>query len=88
MFRYAYTVCSACYALAYHTDLGLQKGDTASAQLFVGTETPAREFECVLLYDEDMGTFTLERLDSTVVLTHDRKVTRPAHKAPSRKQMH
>ncbi|GBE79190.1 predicted protein [Sparassis crispa] len=41
---------------------------------FRGTEVSAKEFECVLIYDEEFGTFTLEKMDSFVNLAHDRKM--------------
>ncbi|KAI0952024.1 hypothetical protein AcV7_007953 [Taiwanofungus camphoratus] len=60
--------------------------ERASAQtgegghVFLGQELPAREWDCVLIYDEEMGTFTLEKLDSYVNLTYDRKTTHaPRH---------
>ncbi|OBZ71830.1 hypothetical protein A0H81_08227 [Grifola frondosa] len=43
--------------------------------VFAGTELPAKEWECVLIYDEELGTFTLEKLDSIVNLNYDRKTT-------------
>ncbi|KAI0662967.1 RNA polymerase II transcription elongation factor-domain-containing protein [Cubamyces menziesii] len=43
---------------------------------FIGGETPQREFDCVLIFDEELGTFTLEKLDSSVAVTHDQ---RPLH---------
>ena len=67
---------------------------------FIGNEIPAKEWECVLVYDEDSGVgtptmyylvinstlisqrFTLEKLDSCVTLTYDRKTaTGPKHTA-------
>ncbi|KAG6375075.1 RNA polymerase II transcription elongation factor-domain-containing protein [Boletus reticuloceps] len=42
--------------------------------LFKGTEQPVREYDCVLVYDEDMGTFTLEKIDSFMNFSYDRKV--------------
>ncbi|KAF8121336.1 RNA polymerase II transcription elongation factor-domain-containing protein, partial [Boletus edulis] len=44
------------------------------AHLFKGTEQPVREYDCVLVYDEDMGTFTLEKIDSFMTFSYDRKV--------------
>ncbi|KAI0347018.1 hypothetical protein BDW22DRAFT_488080 [Trametopsis cervina] len=44
------------------------------AHIFAGAETVAKEVECVLIYDEELG------LDSYVNLTYDRKITRaPKH---------
>lgn len=63
--------------------------------VFGGAEHPAKEWDCVLIYDEETGvianflrvlcshlnssgysqTFTLEKLDSSLVLTYERKTT-------------
>jgi hypothetical protein len=48
--------------------------------VFKGEEKPAKEWECVLIYDEATQTFTLEKLDSLVNLNFDAKApprTRP-----------
>ena len=48
--------------------------------MFKGDEKPAKEWECVLIYDEATQTFTLEKLDSLVNLNFDAKApprTRP-----------
>ncbi|KAI9507174.1 RNA polymerase II transcription elongation factor-domain-containing protein [Russula earlei] len=39
--------------------------------VFKGDEKPAKEWECVLIYDEESQTFTLEKLDSLVNLNFD-----------------
>ncbi|KAI9575039.1 RNA polymerase II transcription elongation factor-domain-containing protein [Boletus coccyginus] len=44
------------------------------SHLFKGTEQPVKEYDCVLIYDEDLGTFTLEKIDSFMNFTYDRKV--------------
>jgi len=41
--------------------------------IFRGTEEPSKEIECVLIYDEETNTFTLEKLDSSLILKHDGK---------------
>jgi hypothetical protein len=49
--------------------------------VFKGNEKPAKEWECVLIFDEATQTFTLEKLDSLVNLNFDGKAlprTRPA----------
>ncbi|KAH9991434.1 RNA polymerase II transcription elongation factor-domain-containing protein [Russula vinacea] len=54
--------------------------------VFKGDEKPAKEWECVLIYDEATQTFTLEKLDSLVNLNFDAKApprTRPAASPPS-----
>ena len=48
--------------------------------VFKGEEKPAKEWDCVLIYDEATQTFTLEKLDSLVNLNFDGKAqprTRP-----------
>ncbi|KIL67378.1 hypothetical protein M378DRAFT_9588 [Amanita muscaria Koide BX008] len=47
-----------------------QIGET---HVFRGSENVTKEWDCVLVYDEELGTFTLEKLDSHVALTHERK---------------
>ncbi|KAI0637723.1 RNA polymerase II transcription elongation factor-domain-containing protein [Trametes polyzona] len=47
---------------------------------YVGQERPVREYDCVLIYDEELGTFTLEKIESSVTLQHDpRTVHAPRH---------
>ncbi|KAF9004734.1 RNA polymerase II transcription elongation factor-domain-containing protein [Cyathus striatus] len=46
------------------------------AALFTGNEQPAKEVDCVLIYDEETNTFTLEKLDSYISLKHERKTFR------------
>jgi len=41
--------------------------------VFVGNEMPAKEWECVLIYDEETGNFVLEKLDSFMILNYDKK---------------
>ncbi|KAI0052595.1 hypothetical protein FA95DRAFT_1241971 [Auriscalpium vulgare] len=41
------------------------------AQVFYGEQRPTKEFDCILIYDEDLGTFTLEKLDSYANLNYD-----------------
>lgn len=71
--------------------------------LFIGTEQPAKEWDCVLIYDEGLGVriytittslpciqprptqrFILEKLDSNINLTHDRKTSKPPRLPGSR----
>ncbi|KAI0771518.1 hypothetical protein BD413DRAFT_549163 [Trametes elegans] len=58
---------------------------------YVGQERAAREYDCVLIYDEELGTFTLEKIESCVSLQHDprtvhgpRHANSPAPAAPQR----
>ncbi|KAF7982286.1 hypothetical protein HWV62_28946 [Athelia sp. TMB] len=51
---------------------GTQEGER---HVFTGTEQTANmECVCVLIYDEETGAFTLEKLDSLVVLAYDKKI--------------
>ncbi|KAF9448463.1 hypothetical protein P691DRAFT_759887 [Macrolepiota fuliginosa MF-IS2] len=59
--------------------LSSQVGD---AYIFAGTETPSKEWDCVLIYDEETGAYTLEKLDSVMHLTWERKRT-PTARVPS-----
>ncbi|KAG5645265.1 hypothetical protein DXG03_006567 [Asterophora parasitica] len=43
------------------------------AHQWLGKEIPAKEWECVLIYDEATETYTLEKLDSHMTLTHQYK---------------
>ncbi|KAJ7283299.1 RNA polymerase II transcription elongation factor-domain-containing protein [Mycena rebaudengoi] len=45
------------------------------SHVFVGNETSAKEFDCVLIYDEETGSYKLEKLESYIVLTYERKTT-------------
>ncbi|KAG5635110.1 hypothetical protein H0H81_012430 [Sphagnurus paluster] len=40
---------------------------------WTGSETPAKEYDCVLIYDEVSDTYTLEKLDSQMTLTHQHR---------------
>jgi hypothetical protein len=52
--------------------------------VFKGDEKPAKEWECVLIYDEATQTFTLEKLDSLVNLNFDAKAPPRTRQAASR----
>lgn len=52
--------------------------------LFNGSEHPAKEWECILIFDEVNKKFVLEKLDSHMALTFERKVTMPLDRAPPR----
>ncbi|KAH7930057.1 hypothetical protein BV22DRAFT_86642 [Leucogyrophana mollusca] len=45
------------------------------SHVFKAVEQPVKEVDCVLIYDEELGTFTLEKLDSFLSLSYDKKVT-------------
>ncbi|KAH8105483.1 RNA polymerase II transcription elongation factor-domain-containing protein [Cristinia sonorae] len=50
---------------------------------FVGVAPPAKEFDCVLIFDPQTMSFTLEKVDSSVKLTYDRKTPAGPRKAVS-----
>ncbi|KAH9175125.1 RNA polymerase II transcription elongation factor-domain-containing protein [Lactarius sanguifluus] len=52
--------------------------------VFKGDEKPAKEWDCVLIYDEATQTFTLEKLDSLVNLNFDGKAQPRARPTASR----
>ncbi|KAH9483099.1 Ell1-associated factor 1 [Psilocybe cubensis] len=43
------------------------------AHPFSGTEIPAKEVDCILMYDTETGTYTLEKMDSFVTYTYEGK---------------
>ncbi|KZT12689.1 uncharacterized protein LAESUDRAFT_709893 [Laetiporus sulphureus 93-53] len=48
--------------------------------LFVGQEHASKEVDCVLIYDEETGEYTLEKIEATINLTFDRKTSQaPRH---------
>ncbi|EPQ59666.1 hypothetical protein GLOTRDRAFT_136482 [Gloeophyllum trabeum ATCC 11539] len=49
-----------------------QAGDN---HLFQGSEEPAQEWDCVLIYDEDQNSWTLEKLDTNITLQYERRLT-------------
>ncbi|KAJ6510286.1 RNA polymerase II transcription elongation factor-domain-containing protein [Mycena vitilis] len=51
---------------------GSQPGES---HVFTGNETSAKEFDCVLVYDEETGSYKLEKLESYIVLSYERKTT-------------
>ncbi|KAI9001125.1 RNA polymerase II transcription elongation factor-domain-containing protein [Trametes punicea] len=50
---------------------------------YVGHEKAAREYDCVLIYDEELGTFTLEKIESCVTLHHDPRTIHAPRRANS-----
>ncbi|OJA07758.1 hypothetical protein AZE42_02999, partial [Rhizopogon vesiculosus] len=58
------------------TSITLERPSTQAGenQVFKGTEQPVKEIDCVLIYDEELGTFTLEKIDCFVSFTYDKKV--------------
>ncbi|KAG6331711.1 hypothetical protein ID866_7379 [Astraeus odoratus] len=51
-----------------------QLGET---HVFQGVEQPVKEYDCVLIYDEELGTFTLEKVDGYIAFKYDRKIHGP-----------
>lgn len=43
--------------------------------LFKGVEQSVKEYDCVLIYDEELGTFTLEKVECFMGFTYDKKVS-------------
>lgn len=43
--------------------------------VFLGEETPAKDYLCVLVYDESTGGFTLEKVESSISLNNDRRAS-------------
>ncbi|KAL4259152.1 EAF family protein [Pleurotus pulmonarius] len=55
--------------------------------IFTGTEEPAKELDCVLIYDEETGTFTLERVESFIALKYEKKTASTSRPRPSASPM-
>ncbi|KAJ7762759.1 RNA polymerase II transcription elongation factor-domain-containing protein [Mycena maculata] len=55
------------------------------SHIYNGNETTAKELDCVLIYDEETGSYKLEKLESYIVLAYERKKTTslPPSAAPS-----
>ncbi|EIM88544.1 uncharacterized protein STEHIDRAFT_130457 [Stereum hirsutum FP-91666 SS1] len=52
----------------------VQKNDTTNdVQQFEGEQKLAKEWECVIIYDEELNTYTLEKLDSIINLTYTKR---------------
>ncbi|KIM42881.1 hypothetical protein M413DRAFT_26852 [Hebeloma cylindrosporum] len=49
---------------------------------FIGTEQPSKDVECILIYDEDTGHYTLEKLDSSILLSANARIPRRISPAP------
>ncbi|KAJ8587640.1 hypothetical protein M405DRAFT_934601 [Rhizopogon salebrosus TDB-379] len=71
------------------TNITLERPSTQAGEnhAFKGAEQPVKEYDCVLIYDEELGTFTLEKVDCFVSFTYDKKVSSSsssfARKSPS-----
>ncbi|KAG8932241.1 hypothetical protein FRC01_014882 [Tulasnella sp. 417] len=62
----------------------MQYGSAEAGDLhaFAGSQSQAKEFECVLIYDEATGEFTFERLDSVITLEYERASSSHATNRP------
>ncbi|KAL4075662.1 RNA polymerase II transcription elongation factor-domain-containing protein [Scleroderma yunnanense] len=58
------------------TTVTLERPSTQPGEnhLFKGLDQPVKEYDCVLIYDEELGTFTLEKIDGFTKFSYDRKV--------------
>ncbi|THH11278.1 hypothetical protein EW145_g751 [Phellinidium pouzarii] len=67
-----------------NTDVRVERASYQSDEVHVfrGKEESAKEVECVLIYDEESGMFTLEKLDSSLILHHEGRFP-PKARAPS-----
>ncbi|KAG8998558.1 hypothetical protein FRB94_006768 [Tulasnella sp. JGI-2019a] len=57
-----------------HVAFKLEQASTVGEDrhTFAGVQSPAKDFECVLIYDEATGDFTLEKVESWIDLKYDR----------------
>lgn len=71
------------------TSVTLERPSTQAGEnhLFKGAEQQVKEYDCVLIYDEELGTFTLEKVEGFMGFTYDKKVPASsssfARKSPS-----
>lgn len=57
------------------TSVTLERPSTqGESHVFKGTEHLAKDYDCVLIYDEELGAFTLEKIDGFMKLSYERKV--------------
>ncbi|KAI6033884.1 RNA polymerase II transcription elongation factor-domain-containing protein [Pisolithus microcarpus] len=57
------------------TSVTLERPSTqGESHVFKGTEHSVKDYDCVLIYDEELGTFTLEKIDGFMKLSYERKV--------------
>ncbi|KAI6046468.1 hypothetical protein EDC04DRAFT_1475035 [Pisolithus marmoratus] len=57
------------------TSITLERPSTqGESHVFKGIEHSVKEYDCVLIYDEELGTFTLEKVDGFMTFSYDRKV--------------
>ncbi|KIP09857.1 hypothetical protein PHLGIDRAFT_11697 [Phlebiopsis gigantea 11061_1 CR5-6] len=51
--------------------------------LFNGRDIPTKDIDCILIFDEDTKTFTLEKVDSIMTVTYDKKIQKEQRAAGS-----
>lgn len=57
------------------TSITLERPSTqGESHVFKGIEHSVKDYDCVLIYDEELGTFTLEKIDGFMTFSYDRKV--------------
>ncbi|KAI6105386.1 RNA polymerase II transcription elongation factor-domain-containing protein [Pisolithus sp. B1] len=55
--------------------INLERPSTqGESYVFKGIEHSVKDYDCVLIYDEELGTFTLEKIDGLMTFSYDRKV--------------
>ncbi|KAG6829695.1 hypothetical protein H0H92_003813 [Tricholoma furcatifolium] len=59
------------------SNVTIERPSTQSSEShrWLGTEKPAKEWDCILIYDEANESYTLEKLESVVTLTHQPRLT-------------
>lgn len=75
------------------TSITLERPSTqhGESHLFKGAEQTVKDYDCVLIYDEEAGTFTLDKIDGFTKFSYDRRVqgqgtnTPPKASAPKAK---
>ncbi|KIY45144.1 hypothetical protein FISHEDRAFT_61320 [Fistulina hepatica ATCC 64428] len=55
-----------------------QPSQTGDTHMFIGSASPAKEVDCILIYDEETQTFMLEKLDSYMSLKYEKKISAQA----------
>ncbi|KAI5476006.1 hypothetical protein MNV49_000520 [Pseudohyphozyma bogoriensis] len=66
------------------------KGKDKHDHWFTAQQVPSKEVDCILVWDDEAQTFVLERLDSTVKLSHDRapRASLQHHSLPASPNLH
>ncbi|KAF9464260.1 hypothetical protein BDZ94DRAFT_504128 [Collybia nuda] len=63
----------------------MQKASTQPGEghQFGVLESPPKEFDCVVIFDEETMSFTLEKLDSTLQIKYEQKISMPGTPVPT-----